>query len=212
EDVRAKVHSAVLPEGVPSDSPSRLYYVPAAHRPAPDPVRRSRHDLTAAAHAGREEAHMLSREDNELLCRVGRGTPMGDLIRQYWIPAVISTELPEADGPPMRVRLLGENLIAFRVTSGRVGLVQNHCTPRACSAPTSSGESGGRFAGGMRTGRARAPTCRASRQRAPSRRGCGRARTRASSPTASCGRTWARGRRRRPCRTSSRTSCRRTRW
>jgi phthalate 4,5-dioxygenase oxygenase subunit len=49
---------------------------------------------------------MLSKEDNELLCRVGRGTPMGNLIREYWIPALTSAELPEADGAPLRLRLL----------------------------------------------------------------------------------------------------------
>jgi phthalate 4,5-dioxygenase oxygenase subunit len=76
---------------------------------------------------------MLSREDNELLCRVGRGTPTGNLLRQYWIPALMSSELPEPDGPPVRVRLLGENLIAFRVTSGKVGLIQNHCPHRGAS-------------------------------------------------------------------------------
>ena len=76
---------------------------------------------------------MLSMEDNELLCRVGRGTPMGDLLRQYWIPAFMSSELPTPDGPPVRVRLLGENLIGFRVTSGKVGLIQNHCPHRGAS-------------------------------------------------------------------------------
>ncbi len=76
---------------------------------------------------------MLSSEDNELLCRVGRGTPTGNLLRQYWIPALMSNELPEPDGPPARVRLLGENLIAFRVTSGKVGLIQNHCPHRGAS-------------------------------------------------------------------------------
>jgi phthalate 4,5-dioxygenase oxygenase subunit len=76
---------------------------------------------------------MLSREDTELLCRVGPGTPMGALIRQYWIPALLSSELPERDGVPVRVRLLGENLIAFRVTSGKVGLIQNHCPHRGAS-------------------------------------------------------------------------------
>jgi phthalate 4,5-dioxygenase oxygenase subunit len=76
---------------------------------------------------------MLSREDNELLCRVGRGTPTGDLLRQYWIPALMTSELPERDGAPVRVRLLGENLIAFRVTSGKVGLIQNHCPHRGAS-------------------------------------------------------------------------------
>ena len=76
---------------------------------------------------------MLSREDNELLCRVGTGTPVGALLRQYWIPALMSSELPERDGAPVRVRLLGENLIAFRSTSGKIGLIQNHCPHRGAS-------------------------------------------------------------------------------
>lgn len=49
---------------------------------------------------------MLSKEDNELLTRTGPGTPMGDLLRQYWIPVFLSSELPEPDGPPLRTRLL----------------------------------------------------------------------------------------------------------
>jgi len=76
---------------------------------------------------------MLSREDNELLCRVGPGTPMGTLMRQYWVPAALSSELPQREGAPLRIRLLGENLIAFRTTSGAVGLVQNHCPHRGTS-------------------------------------------------------------------------------
>jgi phenylpropionate dioxygenase-like ring-hydroxylating dioxygenase large terminal subunit len=76
---------------------------------------------------------MLSKEDNELLCRVGPDTPVGALIRQYWIPALLSSEVPEPDGPPVRVRLLGENLIGFRATSGRVALIQNHCPHRGAS-------------------------------------------------------------------------------
>ena len=76
---------------------------------------------------------MLSREDNELLCRVGTDTPVGALLRQYWIPALLSSELPERDGAPVRVRLLGENLIAFRTTSGKIGLIQNHCPHRGAS-------------------------------------------------------------------------------
>lgn len=76
---------------------------------------------------------MLSREDNELLCRVGPGTPMGALIREYWIPAALSSELPEPECAPVRIRLLGENLIAFRVSSGAVGLIQNHCPHRGAS-------------------------------------------------------------------------------
>jgi phenylpropionate dioxygenase-like ring-hydroxylating dioxygenase large terminal subunit len=76
---------------------------------------------------------MLSTPDNELLCRVGPDTPMGNLVRQYWIPALMSSELPEPDGAPVRVRLLGENLIGFRVTSGKIGLIQNHCPHRGAS-------------------------------------------------------------------------------
>jgi phenylpropionate dioxygenase-like ring-hydroxylating dioxygenase large terminal subunit len=76
---------------------------------------------------------MLSVEDNELLCRVGPSTPMGDLMRQYWIPAVTSEELPAPDGPPLRLKLLGEELIAFRTTSGAVGVIQNACPHRGAS-------------------------------------------------------------------------------
>ena len=62
---------------------------------------------------------MLSRDDNEVLCRVGPGTPMGDLLRRYWMPALLSSELPAPDCPPVRVRLLGEDLIAFRARPAR---------------------------------------------------------------------------------------------
>ena len=76
---------------------------------------------------------MLSTQDNELMCRVGPGTPMGDLMRQYWIPALLPGELPTADCPPIRLRLLGENMIAFRTTSGKVGVVTNACPHRGAS-------------------------------------------------------------------------------
>ena len=76
---------------------------------------------------------MLSVEDNELLSRVGPGTAMGDLMRQYWMPAIRSDELPAPDCPPLRVKLLGEELIAFRTTSGEVGLMQNACPHRGAS-------------------------------------------------------------------------------
>jgi len=76
---------------------------------------------------------MLSKEDNEVLCRVGPRTPMGELMRQYWIPAVRSDELPAPDCPPVRIKLLCEELIAFRATSGAVGLVQNACPHRGAS-------------------------------------------------------------------------------
>jgi phthalate 4,5-dioxygenase len=73
---------------------------------------------------------MLSREDNERVTRTDAGTPMGEAFRRYWNPFALSTELKEADGAPIRVRLLGEDLIAFRDTSGKVGLVSAFCPHR----------------------------------------------------------------------------------
>ncbi len=76
---------------------------------------------------------MLSVQDNETLCRVGPGTQVGGLMREYWIPALMSSELASPDCPPQRLRLLGENLIAFRVTSGEVGIIANSCPHRGAS-------------------------------------------------------------------------------
>jgi phenylpropionate dioxygenase-like ring-hydroxylating dioxygenase large terminal subunit len=76
---------------------------------------------------------MLSKEDNAILTRVGPGTLMGNLLRRYWTPALLSTEVPEPDSPPVRVRLLGEDLIGFRLTSGKVGLIANACPHRGAS-------------------------------------------------------------------------------
>jgi phthalate 4,5-dioxygenase len=76
---------------------------------------------------------MLSKADNEAITRVGPGTLMGNLMRQYWLPALLSSELPSADCDPLRVMLLGERLIAFRDSSGQVGLLQNNCPHRGAS-------------------------------------------------------------------------------
>lgn len=76
---------------------------------------------------------MLSRENNELITRVGPGTPMGDAMRRYWIPALMDFELPEPDCDPVRVRLLGEDLVAFRDSKGRVGLLPDACPHRRVS-------------------------------------------------------------------------------
>src|SRR5947209_11780600 len=76
---------------------------------------------------------MLSKELNELLTRVGPGTPMGNLLRRYWMPALLSSEAANADSDPVRVRLLGEDLIAFRDSNGQVGLVANNCPHRGAS-------------------------------------------------------------------------------
>jgi len=75
---------------------------------------------------------MISEAENELLTRVGRKTPMGKFMRQFWIPACLSSEL-EADGPQMRLMLLGEKLIAFRDTAGRVGIMDHLCPHRLAS-------------------------------------------------------------------------------
>jgi phthalate 4,5-dioxygenase len=76
---------------------------------------------------------VLSKQDNDLVCRVGPGTPMGNLMRQYWLPAMLSSELPSPDCDPVRVMLLGEKLIAFRDSQGQIGLLDNNCPHRGAS-------------------------------------------------------------------------------
>jgi nitrite reductase/ring-hydroxylating ferredoxin subunit len=76
---------------------------------------------------------MLPREENELISRTGPGTRMGALVRRYWIPALLSDQLPEPDCPPVRVKLLGERLVAFRDSRGRVGLLDERCPHRTAS-------------------------------------------------------------------------------
>src|SRR5688572_31719519 len=73
---------------------------------------------------------MLSQEESEILTRVGPGTMMGNLLRRYWTPALLTSEIPEPDSPPVRVRLLGEDLVAFRDTNGDVGLFAQACPHR----------------------------------------------------------------------------------
>jgi phenylpropionate dioxygenase-like ring-hydroxylating dioxygenase large terminal subunit len=86
---------------------------------------------------------MLSHEENALITRVGPGTPMGAAMRRYWLPALLAEELPEADGPPVPVRLLGERLVAFRDSSGRVGVLGEHCPHRGASLYYGRNEAGG---------------------------------------------------------------------
>ena len=76
---------------------------------------------------------MLSKQENELLTQVGAGTPMGNLLRRYWVPALFSAQLPKADCPPVRVRLMHEDLVAFRDTDGRLGLIDERCPHRTAS-------------------------------------------------------------------------------
>jgi nitrite reductase/ring-hydroxylating ferredoxin subunit len=76
---------------------------------------------------------MLAGEENDLLTQVGPDKPMGKLMRFYWIPALLAGELPSPDCAPVRVRLLGEDLVAFRDSNGRVGLLDEHCPHRGAS-------------------------------------------------------------------------------
>jgi phthalate 4,5-dioxygenase oxygenase subunit len=75
---------------------------------------------------------MTTKADSEILTRPGPGTAMGDLMRQYWIPAAASSEIT-CDGDPVRLKLLGEKLIAFRDSSGRVGILDHRCPHRCAS-------------------------------------------------------------------------------
>jgi len=86
---------------------------------------------------------MLKKEENERLVRIGPGTPGGELMRRYWQPALLSDELPEPDGAPLRVRLLGEDLVAFRSTDNRVGLVDAYCPHRRAPMFFGRNEDGG---------------------------------------------------------------------
>ena len=86
---------------------------------------------------------MLRKEQNDLLTQTGPGTPMGDLFRCYWIPALLAEELPENDCPPVRVKLLGERMIAFRDSEGRYGLIDEFCAHRGVSLWFGRNEHGG---------------------------------------------------------------------
>jgi nitrite reductase/ring-hydroxylating ferredoxin subunit len=73
---------------------------------------------------------MLNRKDNQYITQIGPGTPMGNLFRRYWLPAMLAEELPEPDCPPVRLKLLGEDLVAFRTTSGRPAVLDTWCPHR----------------------------------------------------------------------------------
>ena len=85
---------------------------------------------------------MTSMTDSEILTKVGAGTPMGELMRHYWLPALKSSEL-KADGDPVRLKLLGEQLIAFRDTSGKIGVMDHRCPHRCASLFFGRNEEGG---------------------------------------------------------------------
>src|SRR4249920_1132442 len=76
---------------------------------------------------------MLSDSDNEILTRTGPGTPMGELFRRFWLPVMVPDEMNAPDSPPVRIKVLSEELIAFRDTDGEVGFVANACPHRGAS-------------------------------------------------------------------------------
>ena len=76
---------------------------------------------------------MLAAERNQYLCSTDAGTPMGKLMRRFWAPTLLSSELPKPDCPPVRVSLMGEKLVAFRDTEGRLGLIDEFCAHRGVS-------------------------------------------------------------------------------
>jgi len=84
----------------------------------------------------------MTEEENELLTRVGSGTPCGELMRRYWLPAALSEELPQG-GAPLPVRLLGEDLVLFRDDRGRPGLLGLHCSHRGADLSYGRVEDGG---------------------------------------------------------------------
>lgn len=85
----------------------------------------------------------MRREENEFLTRAGPGTPMGELFRRYWIPALFADDLPGPDCPPVRVRLLSEDLVAFRDTADRIALIDQQCPHRGASLFFGRNEEGG---------------------------------------------------------------------
>ena len=160
---------------------------------------------------------MLSEADNEILTRVGPGTLMGNLLRRYWLPALLSAQkLPEADSPPVRVRLLGEDLVAFRDTRGDVGLLAARLpAPRRVVVlrPQRRGRAALRLPRlevrhDRRLCRHAVRACRIELQE----QGEGRRRIRRTSPAASSGPTWDRRSTRRRSATSARTSLPREQW
>src|SRR6266487_3284656 len=86
---------------------------------------------------------MLTAEENELITRIGPGTPMGELFRRFWLPVALSTELPKPDCAPVRLRILSEDLVAFPDNEGRVGLLDRCCAHRGASLFFGRNEEGG---------------------------------------------------------------------
>ena len=76
---------------------------------------------------------MLTKEENELLCRVEGDAPMGQLMRRHWQPVCLAEEVSEPDGNPVRAKMFGELLVVFRDSDGRVGVMDEFCPHRRVS-------------------------------------------------------------------------------
>ena len=86
---------------------------------------------------------MLKKEQNDFVTQTGPGTPMGDMFRRYWLPALLAEELVEPDGAPVRLELLSEKMLAFRDTQGRLGVIDEFCAHRGVSLWFGRNEEGG---------------------------------------------------------------------
>src|SRR4051794_40303819 len=91
----------------------------------------------------KEQCCMLSKEENDRLCLVEGDAPMGQYLRRFWLPFLQSEDLPGPDSDPVRVRLMGEDLLAFRDTSGNVGLIDPFCPHRRADLFYGRNEEGG---------------------------------------------------------------------
>src|SRR5207237_2934695 len=88
-------------------------------------------------------ARMLNAADNDLLTRTGAGTAMGEYFRRFWLPVALSREMDGPDSAPIRVQVLGEDLVAFRASDGRVGLIDPRCAHRGANLFFGRNEDGG---------------------------------------------------------------------
>jgi len=86
---------------------------------------------------------MLTKEENDLLCRVENGAPMGQIMRRHWVPICLKEEVPEPDSAPVKARILGEDLVVFRDSDGQVGVLDEYCPHRRASLVYGRNEEGG---------------------------------------------------------------------
>jgi len=86
---------------------------------------------------------MISESENKLLCQVEHQAPMGQMMRRHWVPVCLIEEVAEVDGTPLRARLFGEDLVVFRDTEGKVGVMSERCPHRGASLALGRNEEGG---------------------------------------------------------------------